>query len=284
MIKKGESGEHVLDLQKNLILLGEKLPRWGADGSCGEETLAAVNHALSNYAGVEGVAADGVVSAAELAIIDNLLRRRENVDLLLPTHLHHHVNDHPLAKPQLSKRRSWKDTTAIVLHQTACVLGETPERWFGVPIHVGVTRGGKVLYLNEFTWNLPHANGFNSRSVGIELDGTYEGIEGDRSTWWPSPGYKEPLRPTSELIASGREAIRWICSVANKNGGKITHILSHRQSSKDRVSDPGSRLWQELGLWAQNELGLSDGGDSFVVGEGRPIPKQWDSSKAAKYL
>lgn len=283
MIKKGERGEHVIELQKNLILLGEKLPRWGVDGSCGDETLSAVSHLLLNYKGQAGVADDSVVSDAELSIIDSLLKRKLSTSLNLPEQLHH-VTEHPLAKPQLSRKRSWAETTAIVLHQTACVLGESAERWFSVPIHVGITRLGKVLYLNEFTWNLPHANGFNARSVGIEIDGTFEGVDGDRSTWWPSPGYKDPMRVTPEQIASTKDAIRWICSVVANNGGKITHILSHRQSSKDRVSDPGSRVWQEIGLWAQKELGLSDGGDSFTVGEGRPIPRQWDTSKQAKYL
>ena len=283
MFKKGDKGDNVKKLQEQLLLLGERLPRWGADGSCGDETIAAVNHALLHYRG-ESIVADDTISEQEIAAIDALFSRRGEVSLDLPTNYLPLVGEHPLPKPQLAKQRSWSQITAIVLHQTACQLGEDPKRWFGVPVHVGVTRQGQVLYLNEFTWNLPHANGFNSRSVGIEIDGTYEGIEGDISTWWPSPGYKSPMKPTQELLASAREAVRWICSMTAKNGGKITHILSHRQSSADRASDPGSRIWQEVGLWAQRELGLSDGGDSFTVGEGRPIPRQWDSSKQAKYL
>jgi hypothetical protein len=283
MLKKGDKGEHVKRLQEQLLLLGERLPRWGADGACGDETIAAVNHALLNYKG-NGVVADSIISSEEIAAIEALLARRENVNLDLPVNYVPTVGEHPLPKAQLAKQRPWSQVSSIVLHQTACELGEEPRRWFGVPVHVGVTRKGQVLYLNEFTWNLPHANGFNSRSVGIEIDGTFEGIEGDISTWWPSPGYKAPMKPTQEQIVSAREAVRWICSMTAKNGGKITHILAHRQSSADRVSDPGSRIWHEVGLWAQRELGLSDGGDSFTVGEGRPIPKQWDASKQAKYL
>ena len=284
MFKKGDKGEAVRKLQESLLLLGEKLPRWGVDGDCGDETIAAVNHALLSYRGEHGVAADNVISDEELAIIDRLVARRDSVSIYIPSNLVSTVGEHPLPKAQLAKQRAWSQVTAIVLHQTACELGENEKRWASVPVHVGVTRSGKVLYLNEFTWNLPHANGFNSRSVGIEVDGTFEGIEGDRSTWWPSPGYKEPMRPTAEQIASCKEAVKWICSMVAKNGGCITHILSHRQSSADRVSDPGSRIWQDVALWAQRELGLSDGGDSFIVGEGRPIPRQWDSSKQAKYL
>jgi peptidoglycan hydrolase-like protein with peptidoglycan-binding domain len=42
MLGLGSKGTEVKQLQENLIKLGYKLPKWGADGSFGEETLEAV--------------------------------------------------------------------------------------------------------------------------------------------------------------------------------------------------------------------------------------------------
>ena len=56
-------------------------------------------------------------------------------------------------------------------------------------------------------------------------------------------------------------------------------IHAHRQSSADRQSDPGSRIWQDAGIWAQQNLALSDGGKNFKVGTELKIPEAWDPSR-----
>ena len=48
-----------------------------------------------------------------------------------------------------------------------------------------------------------------------------------------------------------------------------------RQSSKMKANDPGPHIWKGVGQWALNELGLSDGGATFSVGSGQPIPDSW---------
>ena len=190
---------------------------------------------------------------------------------------------HATPRPELVKARSYGTVTAIVLHQTACTLGEKPERWYGVPVHFGVTKSGKILYLNDMTLNVPHGNGFNGRSVGIEIDGAYAGIEGDLSTFWRPAGSKcQPDVISEQQLGAARVAVRFIVDEVARHGGKIQYIFAHRQSSKDRISDPGSRIWQEVGLWAQRELGLSDGGEGFQQG-GYPIPEAWDPTRRARY-
>jgi hypothetical protein len=77
-----------------------------------------------------------------------------------------------------------------------------------------------------------------------------------------------------------KAVVQWIVNTVKANGEKVTHIHPHRQSSKDRQSDPGSLIWQTVGLWAQNTLGLLDGGATFTVGDGLTIPEAWDARYA----
>jgi len=72
--------------------------------------------------------------------------------------------------------------------------------------------------------------------------------------------------------------IKWIIDSVAAQNGAIKTVHPHRQSSKDRQSDPGSLIWQTLGLWAKNTFGLKDGGKNFTVGDGLVIPEAWDST------
>jgi hypothetical protein len=193
-------------------------------------------------------------------------------------------------------KRAWASVDAVCLHQTAGDLGEKHERWVAWPVpdgkggvklsslkaHIGVTRGGQVLLCNPLDSLVAHGNGFNARSVGIECSGTYEGIEGDRSTWWQPKGVKEPQRPTPELIEAARRAVRWICAEVAARGGRVRYLYAHRQSRASRVSDPGEVLWREVALYCERE-GLLSTRPGYVVGTGRAIPKEWDPRSDAPY-
>ena len=85
--------------------------------------------------------------------------------------------------------------------------------------------------------------------------------------------------PAAQADAAKACVERIIDTVA-ANGGKITHIHPHRQSSIERQSDPGSLIWQTVGLWAQQKFSLSDGGKSYKIDDGRTIPEAWDSRYA----
>ena len=184
-----------------------------------------------------------------------------------------------------TRERTWKAVTGICLHQTACVLGERPARWDTVGAHLGVTRSGRVIWLHDFNRIVAHGNTWNSGTVGIEIDGLFAGIHGDPKTVWddPStPGREQGMNVTSEQVEATQEAIRWICSVVAKNGGRVRALVAHRQSSKDRRNDPGSQVWGSIALPMSAELGLSDGGDGFEIG-GFAIPREWDQNRTARY-
>lgn len=281
MLKKGDSGSLVGMLQQQLLDLGMQLPRYGADGVLGDETLSAAHNYLQT---IQSPALDAdftTITDAERTVIDAMWQARQRTNHSLPS-MWVDARNHPLANPQNTKTRRWNQIDAVCLHQTACVLGESVPRWHSIPIHFGITRRGQILFLNDLTYNLPHANGFNTRSVGLELDGSYAGIEGDKKTWWKSGNLLEPQTPTPELIESARKAIMWIEKEIARNGGKLKYVLAHRQSSMQRVSDPGSKIWKEVGVWCQDVLGLSDGGEGFTQG-GKPIPEVWDTKRLARY-
>lgn len=276
-LKNKSQNPEVRQVQTWLIALGFPLTKFGADGVLGEETLRAYGNFLvsrglrppgdqipttitpSGYAAIE--AAAGATTAPPANYFDE--------------RPHHPHSGRSVATPY----RAWSKVTAIVLHQTATQLGEKPARWHSVPIHVAATRDGKIIQLYDFTEVCNHANGLNGSSIGIEIDGWYEGIQGDLSTLW-QPDKNNP-RKAMEFTATHRDAVRsaiiWIRAVVAANGGEITHIHAHRQASKERQSDPGSAIWGDIGLWAQSTHGLSDGGAKFQVGTGLRTPRQWDA-------
>lgn len=279
MLVKGASGPAVKQLQRQLLALGYDLPRFGDDGDLGGETLSAVAAFVRDHGGADPDPA--AVSNGELAAIARAHEARESAPP--PAELVDLTGAHP-GKVRI-RRRSWREITGITLHQTACNLGGRAERWFSVPVQVGVTKAGGILLLNPIEYMTYHGNGLNGSTVGIEIDGRYAGVEGDLKTFWRPKGdtASQPEVAPEAQLAAARAAVRWICEEVARHGGKVARIYAHRQASDMRRSDPGSRIWQEVGLWAQRELGLSDGGPRFTVGSGLPIPASWDISRGEAY-
>ena len=279
-MKSGDRGVEVRDLQLKLLALGYHLPRFGADGDLGDETLAAIS-AFRVDQGLMQPADDFVTTIPQKVVkaiedaYTGLMQRpppRSPVDL---------TNAHPGGQWRPRAQRPWSSITGITLHQTAVLFGERPERWFTLSAHLGVTRGGLsylICPLDRIVW---HGNGLNGSDVGIEVDGYFEGIEGKIRTFWKPPTdlTRQPLQPSPEQIAATRATVQWICDEVGRNGGQVKFIHAHRQSSADRQSDPGSRIWQDVGIWAQHNLALSDGGKNFKVGTGLKIPEAWDPSR-----
>lgn len=292
----GDRGVAVRQLQNKLEYLGYALPRFGADGVLGDETLTAVadfqddcekeglllktkEHALR----LQGVGEETLAeinrrhdkNQVKLPPIDETTKVNPPRLFLVPS-------DQPGRRTK--RPRKWSDITGITLHQTATVLGERPERWRNVACHVGVPASGQIIIANGLNQVVYHGNALNSSTVGIEIDGHFEGVEGDISTYWrpKSKPDRRPLRPSEAQLEGAREAILWICEEVHKNGGEIRYIHAHRQSSKHRTSDPGSRIWKEVGMWAQEELGLDDRGPTFTAG-GYPIPKEWNPAYSTRY-
>jgi N-acetyl-anhydromuramyl-L-alanine amidase AmpD len=167
------------------------------------------------------------------------------------------------------------------------VLGEKPPRWDTVGCHIGVTRSGKVIWLHDFNRLVVHGNGWNTQTVGIEIDGLYAGVEGDPKTVWDDPSTtKKEVGSilTQESIDATQQVIRFIADEIEKNGGKLKAIVAHRQASENRRNDPGSAIWKAIALPMAKELETSDGGPGFKLSKGYAIPESWDPSrKGIKY-
>ena len=187
-----------------------------------------------------------------------------------------------------NKRRPWGAIKGIVLHQVAVHIGDKPNRWAKVEVHFGVTRSGKIYYIQDIPEKSAHAQSyFNNFTVGIEFDGWFAGVDGDLRTLWTPSGAsaerKQPMGKSAAQIAAGKKLLDFIQKETLANGGKITKIHAHRQTSASRTSCPGEIIWKNLGVWAQQAYGWSDGGDGYFVQTGRPIPRQWDPNRTAIY-
>lgn len=277
-LEKNQHGPEVVKLQQTLAALGYSLPRWGVDGWLGRESLAAITQLFAEH-GRPFDADTGAVSDEELAFIYDLQRSlAQAIPLPVPPDRFFDLR----AQAGLAHDyglRPWSKVTGVCLHQTACVLGEQPERWTTVGAHLGITRGGKVIFLHDFDRLIVHGNGWNTECVGIELDGMYAGIEGDLCTFWQPPGQprRPPQAPTPELVEAAKATIRWIKAVVESHGGALNALVAHRQASQERQSDPGSALWQQVAVPLHEELALTDGGVGFKLGTGYPIPESWDA-------
>jgi N-acetyl-anhydromuramyl-L-alanine amidase AmpD len=276
-MKYGDTGPEVTRLQEKLIRLGYPLPRWGADGSFGDETL----RAFLGWAADQGTPVHDEDFDGDF---ENWLTQWANAlskepDPALPSFITDVTELHPIRNAYKTPRKL-SDISAIVLHQTACHLGTRVKRWHSLPAHIGIPKDGRVILVNKLSTVCWHANYFNRFSVGIEIDGNFRGVEDDPKTLWKPGGRRSEL--TREQVEGAQDAIAWICNEVENHGGEVTTILAHRQTSKNRRADPGSDIWKRISLWAQNILRLTND-PTYTKGSGLPIPKQWDSRSDAEY-
>ena len=74
-IRKGTQGTDVKELQEDLLRLGYQLPRFGADGDCGDETVAAIEAFQTD----QGLEVDGVFGPASFEALTAAIRRLDAV-------------------------------------------------------------------------------------------------------------------------------------------------------------------------------------------------------------
>lgn len=189
--------------------------------------------------------------------------------------------------------RAPKDITTIVVHQTACVFGplEQPDkrhvRALGVACHALAFNDGVVALPNPLPWYVWHGNEFNPVSLGLEIEGHFPGLPDDPSTprrediatvWG---GKATPL--TATLVEASCAALDYLVAKGRELGMPIEFIAAHRQSSDTRRSDPGWEIWRTVVLeYAVPKLGLKTL-PSYAIGNGRPIPKEWDPHGVGRY-
>lgn len=277
-LKRGSRGKAVRQVQKALVKLGYELPKFGVDGDLGHETLAALQEFALDHGRSEKKLPneDGPIEAA---LIGELLAtaairkppKPRGIELVDAT------GDHPNAHAK--RVRPWTDITGITLHQTGIHMTNTVKRFHRLRAHIGIIDPngvGTIVQVYPLTTLLWHANKLNPHTVGIEINGLFEGVEGRGL-----PRYQRHLElchPSAAQIEAARKCLKWICDEVARHGGAVRHVFAHRQASSTRRADPGSRVWQEVALWAGQHLGLQTQ-PKVTYGKGRPIPAAWDPSQ-----
>ena len=167
--------------------------------------------------------------------------------------------------PAEKRRKRTRPIDAVVLHQMGFSRGSDVQRYSRVTAHFVVMPDGSVAQLHPTSAKLSSSHGFNDRSVAIEFAGNLRSANGN---WWRPETYGRD-RLTAEQVDAGRRLVRQL------HRAGVKYVLAHRQSSADRGNDPGPEIWSSIGQWAIDRLGMSDGGPSYAIGSGKPIPDAW---------
>jgi hypothetical protein len=189
------------------------------------------------------------------------------------------------------KRKGSRVPWAIVLHQMSFSRGNDPYDYKKVTAHYIITPDGTIAQLHPITAYLYAADGFNEGGISIEFAGNFPTKSQSTNPknfyhpddWVDKEGVKHEGMGMDQLTPSQIMAGRWLVehlydNVLPEIGSDLTVILAHRQSGEQRQNDPGPDVWANVGQWAVDELGLSDGGPGFAVGGGNPIPDTWRSA------
>lgn len=268
MLSRGDKGQAVKELQERLVVLGYPLPRFGADGDLGNETLGAVARFLADHASGYVDADPDVVGDGELALIEQIYQKTA-WPVPVPGVVFYDLRKESDAR-NIHGRRSWTKISGITLHQCGCDFGnEKPGRWDTLSAHVGASREGNVFWVHDLEHIIWHGNELNGFTVGVECEGLYPGLAGQ-------PGQTV----TPELVKAAREAIHWIVQLVAAHGGKVEHLFAHRQTAGSRRADPGEEIWKQVALPVMAEIGLTDGGPRFKIDNGRVIPEAWNPDYA----
>jgi hypothetical protein len=166
--------------------------------------------------------------------------------------------------------RDPKKVFALVLHQMACchMRRDPLKSYLSIGSHYAILPDGRILQLHGVDKLIWASHGFNNGSVAVEFAGNFPNIHGK---WWKGETYGRN-KVTLAQVEAGRCLIRHLVATIG-----LRTVLAHRQSSDMRENDPGPDLWYNVGQWAVNTLGLSDGGPGYKHGTGKPIPDEWRS-------
>jgi N-acetyl-anhydromuramyl-L-alanine amidase AmpD len=164
--------------------------------------------------------------------------------------------------------RDPRTVTALVLHQMACCANRKDplKSYLKINSHYTILRDGRILQMHPISSLLGASHGFNKRSVAVEFAGNFPNTKGQ---WWQGEKYgKDQL--TRAQVEAGRYLIQHLVRTIG-----LKHVLTHRQAHNSRTNDPGPDIWYNVGQWAIDTLGLSDGGPGFKIDSGAPIPNEW---------
>lgn len=276
LFTRGQIGADVKRFQQKLLLLNPlALPRYGADGRLGGETF----HALATLFQDPSLEDDQLVTLEQEVIIDQMIKLAKKSDSVI------YID----ARERSSKaeRHGLRATAELDLiwHQTDCEMGEKEERYHGVPVHAIVTSGGKIIQLHPVEYLLYAAHALNKKGISIEIEGHFEGIEGDLSTYpkYHKDAGRTPQRPTPIQIVAAKQCGHMLKEQVEQLGGKLRKQLTHRQGVKGvRRRDPGEAVCRDIIRPLAEEIGVPFDW-AYTAGEGEQAPKVWNPESTAAY-
>lgn len=274
------NGPHVRHLQGALVSHGHAVGKWGADGWFGSDTVAAVKEFQTRH----GLIADGIVGPATWGALDALDSdgsrvRRSALPFGVSDRRGAHVP--PALYSAFRSPRPWSRIEGVTLHQTGCLLSDRPTRWDSVSAHIGVTRGGMIVVMNELVDFIWHGQGLSHSTIGIEICGNFHGLVGQGHTVWKGGGGPHELTAAQVSALNGR-LFPWLREQFEDAGAEWKVVRAHRQSYSGRRSDPGEEIWSKIGLNWIRRLGIPQDPE-WTSGSGRPIPQEWGGSLTSKF-
>lgn len=281
------TGPEVTRLQEVLTSLGYDIGTKGPDGIFGPETAEAVKMFQRNY----GLISDGCVGNLETWPI-------------LKQVLETNATKNPMNQPEVRivDRRSQHDPpglyneelsplsfkgegkniiNSVTLHQSGCTISEVSRVYDAGNFHVAILTDGRILLTNPFEMCIETEGAMSTSTITVEFEGNMAGIEGQPETVWNDGSHIDSL--SDAQIKASEYLFAWIKHKFEINGGQWKYVYAHRQLSADRRADPGSEIWQKVGMKWIEWLKGSDGGPDFAVGGGLPIPKQWNPEYTEEY-
>lgn len=215
-------------------------------------------------------------------MIDEIFQSKKGATIEVRSIIGQHASPALFAHKQRPKMVS-----KIVLHQCGCPMPETIAGWSKLNAHLGITKSGKIYWINnpvDFIW---HANGLSPDSIGIEVEGNWYGVQGDPKTLWKGGGTAATMNKNivCAIIKAFELCHNWIISqIPVSKWERLTNakpefqgVFAHRQSSEMRVWDCGQELYTVANSFNKLILdaGALDKCRQFKCGTGAPIPKEW---------
>lgn len=273
----GTQSPEVKKLQETILKLNPRaLPRWGADGDLGSETMHAVAILLND----EGVIEDSILSDQEIARVYALLS-----PTVLPSLPPGYVDLRGKAsKEERRSKRPITKVTALGWHQTDVDASNEEVRYLGTPVHYVIPRDGRILHLHDEEWLTWGGHSINGFAIHIEIEGRLLGVEGDPKTYrkYHTDAGRPAQSLTSEQIDAGFLLGLYLQKKIAALGGRLLYSVAHRQGTDVRQPDPGSAVWQQIVLELEKRHSIMTLPEN-TWGKGMPIPKEWDPRSTAKY-
>jgi peptidoglycan hydrolase-like protein with peptidoglycan-binding domain len=248
------------------------------DGVYGPKTERAVRR----FQEMHRLKVDGIVGPRTMSMLKARVESLESEDVVFeradtgPTIIDI-TETHPPPRNATKWRRKASDITSIVLHQTGCEMPQSPLGWARVNAHYGITLEGVPVRLNPISMMIWHAQRLSGRSVGIEIEGNYPGVQDEPLSLWTPGGGPHVLN--ERMITAARVILDDILQQT-----AIHHVYAHRQSSKNRRACPGEAIWRQIAIPMRKRLGCNPHDLSQRFGdEAREIPNEWDPQAVREY-